>query len=340
MKKRLTMADIGRLAGVSVSTVSRALNNHPNIPQETRERILEIARQHDYHLDARAQNFRLRRSQTIATVFPYRGESRRLISDPFYLEITSAIIDALGDHDYDMILARVPADDADWSLRYAMNRRVDGLIIIDRGVDDPGIETLRRSSTHFVVWGPTLPNQTCVSVGCDSVTGAVMAVRHLAGLGRRRIGFIGGHGGMVETYLRRQGYEQGLQEVGLPVDERLVIYTDFSPQAGHAAMTELLDREPGLDAVFICSDFMALAALEVLRGHGRSVPADVSVIGYDDISLAAHYSPRLTTVRQQIQRGGQLMVSHLFDLMEDKPVESVVMPVELVVRDSCGASPA
>ncbi len=340
MSKRLTMADIGRLAGVSASTVSRALNNHPNIPRQTRERILEIARAHDYHLDTRAQNFRLRRSQTIATVFPYRGQSRRLISDPFYLEITSAIIDALGDHDYDMVLARVPADDADWCLRYAMNRRVDGLLVVDRAVDDPGLDELRRLGTHFVVWGPPLPGQDCVSVGCDSVRGAVMAVRHLVGLGRRRIGFIGGHGGMVETYLRRQGYEQGLAEAGLSLDERLVTFTDFSPQAGHAAMSELLDREPDLDAVFACSDYMALAAMEVLRGRGRGVPGDVSVVGYDDISLAAHCSPRLTTVRQQIQRGGQLMVSHLFDLMAGRPVDSAVLPVELVVRDSCGASPA
>ena len=338
MSKRLTMADIGRLAGVSASTVSRALNNHPNIPRETRERILEIARAHDYHLDTRAQNFRLRRSQTIATVFPYRGQSRRLISDPFYLEITSAIIDALGDHDYDMVLARVPADDADWCLRYAMTRRVDGLIIIDRGVQDPGVDELHRLGTDFVVWGPPLPGQVCVSVGCDSVTGALLALRHLVGLGRRRIGFIGGHGGMVETYLRRQGYEQGLREAGLPLDERLIIYTDFSPQAGHAAMSELLAREPGLDAVFACSDFMALAAMEVLRGHGRRVPADVSVVGYDDISLAAHCTPRLTTVRQQIQRGGQLMVSHLFDLMAGNPVESMMLPVELVIRDSCGGA--
>jgi DNA-binding LacI/PurR family transcriptional regulator len=339
MRPRLTMSDIGKLAGVSASTVSRALNNSSAIPKATRDRILKIAHEHNYVLDARAQNFRLRRSKTIATVFPYMGQSRRLISDPFYLEITGAVTDALADLDYDMILARVPSVDDGWCLRYVMNRRVDGLILIDRAVKDPTIETLLRLGADFVVWGPPLPGQDCISVGGDSVAGAALAVRHLAGLGRRRIGFIGGHGGMAETYLRRQGYEQGLQECGLPCDERLVAYTDFTPQAGHTAMMTLLERQPELDAVFICSDFMSVAAMEVLRGSGRQVPADVSVVGYDDIPLAAYCTPRLTTIRQQIQAGGRLLVEKLFDLVEGRPTASAVLPVELIVRDSCGAKP-
>jgi DNA-binding LacI/PurR family transcriptional regulator len=143
---------------------------------------------------------------------------------------------------------------------------------------------------------------------------------------------------MVETYLRRQGYERGLLESGLPFDERLVMFTDFSPRAGVKAVAELLDRVPDLDGVFVCSDFMSIAAMEVLRERGRHVPGDISVVGYDDIQLAAFCSPRLTTIRQQIHEGGRRMVQKLFELMEGEPATSATLPLELVVRDSCGAN--
>lgn len=338
MAGRITMADIARLAGVSPSTVSRAMSNSPSIPPETRQRILDIARQHNYRIDTRAQNFRLQRTQTIATVFPYRGASKRLISDPFYLEITGAITDELANYDYDMILARVPTFDDEWCLRYVMNNRVDGIILIDRGVEDKGIEKLRELGANFLVFGPPLPHQPMITVGCNTVEGAATAVRHLIQLGRRRIGFIGGNEGMVETYLRRQGYERALKESGLPVDEIIITYTDFTPQAGLTAMTELLDRDPNLDAVFLCSDFMAVSAMEVLRLRGRIVPDDVSIIGYDDIPLAAYSNPRLTTVRQPIHDAGRLLVRKLFDMLDGKPVEPTVLPFELIIRDSCGAN--
>lgn len=338
MAGRITMADIARLAGVSPSTVSRAMSNSPSIPPETRQRILDIARQHNYRIDTRAQNFRLQRTQTIATVFPYRGASKRLISDPFYLEITGAITDELANYDYDMILARVPTFDAEWCLRYVMNNRVDGIILIDRGVEDKGIEKLQEMGANFLVFGPPLPHQPMITVGCNTVEGAATAVRHLIQLGRRRIGFIGGNEGMVETYLRRRGYERALKESGLPVDEAIITYTDFTPQAGLTAMTELLDRDPNLDAVFLCSDFMAVSAMEVLRLRGRVVPDDVSIIGYDDIPLAAYSNPRLTTVRQPIHEAGRLLVRKLFDMLDGKSVEPTVLPFELIIRDSCGAN--
>ncbi len=334
------MADIARMAGVSASTVSRAFNNSRSIPPETRQRILDIAQQNNYRIDTRAQNFRLQRSMTIATVFPYGIGSKRLISDPFYLEITAAVTDELANYDYDMILARVPTYDAEWCLRYASDKRVDGIILVDRGVHDRGIEKLLELGANFLVFGPPLAHQPIVSVGCNTIEGAVMGVRHLIRLGRKRIGFIGGNEGMVETYLRRQGYERALKEADLPINEKLITYTDFTPQAGQTAMNTLLDREPKLDAVFICSDFMAVSAIEDLRMRGRVVPDDVSIVGYDDIPLAAYANPRLTTIRQPIHDAGRLMVKKLFDMIENKTVEPSILPFELVVRDSCGANRA
>jgi DNA-binding LacI/PurR family transcriptional regulator len=337
---RLTMADIGRLAGVSASTVSRALSGNPAIPHSTRERILRIAEEHNYILDVRAKNFRLRRSQTIATLFPYLGESRRMISDPFYMEAMGAITDELDHYGYDMLIARVHSDDDDWCLRYVMNKRVDGIILIDRALEDRGVARLQELGAHFVVWGPTLPSQDYISVGGNSIAGAMMAVRHLVSLGRRTIGFVGGQPHMVETELRRQGYQQGLAECGLPFDERLVAYTDFTPDSSHSAVDELLARAPDLDGLFLCSDFISIAAVQLLRERGRRVPEEVSIVGYDDIQLAARCDPPLTTIHQPIQEGGRLMVRKLFDLIEGRPTEPAMLPVTLVVRDSCGGRTA
>ncbi len=338
MKSRMRMADIGRLAGVSASTVSRALNGSPSIPEGTRERIRKIAQEHNYVLDVRAQNFRLQRSMTIATLFPYRGESRRMISDPFYMEIIGAIADELDYVGYDLIVARVPSDHNDWCSRYVMNKRVDGLILIDRSVDDIGIERLQELGAKFVAWGAMLDNQNYVSVGGNSFAGGVLAVKHLASQGRRHIGFIGGNENMVETYLRRKGFERGLLESNLPYDERLVTHTDFTPQAGVMAIDRLLTESPHLDGVVVCSDFMSIAVMEVIRERGHRVPDEIAVVGYDDIQLAAHCSPRLTTIRQEINDWGRLMVRKLFDVIDGRPTEAAMMPVELVIRDSCGAS--
>jgi DNA-binding LacI/PurR family transcriptional regulator len=334
------MSDIGRLAGVSASTVSRALNGSQSIPEGTRSRIRKIAQEHNYVLDVRAQNFRLQRSMTIATLFPYRGQSRRMISDPFCMEIIGAIADELDNVGYDLIVARVPSDEDEWCSRYVLNKRVDGLILIDRSVQDKSIERLQELGARFVVWGALLDHQNYVSVGGNSFEGGALAVKHLVALGRRRIGFIGGNEHMVETYQRRKGFEQGLLESNLPYDECLVTYTDFTPQAGVKAIDKLLNEAPDLDGVVVCSDFMSIAAMEVIRERGRRVPDDIAIVGYDDIQLAAHCSPRLTTIRQEINDWGRLMVRKLFDLIDGRHTEAAMMPIELVIRDSCGASSA
>jgi len=328
------MRDIGLLAGVSTSTVSRALKNSPLIPEATRERILQIAREQNYRLDTQARNFRLQRAGTVAVLFPYDGTSQRLISDPFYLEITGAISDALAERGMDMLLARVPIFDEEWCLRYALDRRADGIILIDRALYDRSIATLHDLGAKVVVWGALIAGHEAISVGGDSLDGAAQAVAHLVARGRRRIGFVGGFGSMVETDTRKRGYVAALSALGLTPDEALIIDTDFTPRAASAAAHTLLDRAPDLDGIFACSDFMAVAVMEALRARGRSVPADVSVVGYDDVPLASYCSPRLTTIRQQTHEGGKRMVDTLFALIEGKPAQSVVLPVELIVRDS------
>jgi DNA-binding LacI/PurR family transcriptional regulator len=334
MNNRVTIADIARAAGVSPSTVSRALNHHAAIPESTRQQIQQIATDLDYRLDVRARNFRLQRSQTVAMLFPYQGTSYRTISDPFYLEIAGAITDELDQHGYDSLIARVRVESDEWCNRYVLDKRVDGIFLIDRAVEDAGIQKLQALGANFVIWGAHTDNQNYVSVGCDSVAGARDAVRHLISIGRRRIAFIGGFQRMVETDFRQRGYLQALNEVGIPVDESIMICTDFTPQAAADAIRDMLRHTPDIDGIFACSDFMAMGVMEVLRQHGRVVPDDISVVGYDDISLAAYYSPPLTTVRQPIHEGGRQMVQKLLAMIDGESVQSTTLPYTLIVRDS------
>jgi DNA-binding LacI/PurR family transcriptional regulator len=334
MTNRITIADIARAAGVSPSTVSRALNHHTAIPESTRQQIEQIAADLHYRLDVRARNFRLQRSQTIATLFPYQDASRRPLSDPFYLEIVGAITDELDHHGYDSLIARVHVENDDWCNRYVLDKRVDGILLIDRAVEDAGICTLRSLGANFVVWGAPVKNQDYVTVGCDSAAGARAAVCHLVELGRQRIAFIGGFGRMVETDARRRGYILGLNEAGLAIDENLLRFTDFTPESAGNAVHNLLDIMPDLDAVFACSDFMAVGVMEVLRQRGRRVPEDVAVVGYDDVPLASYYAPRLTTIHQPIHEGGRLMAQKLLALIDGHDVQSAILPHTLVLRDS------
>ncbi|MCB9461423.1 MAG: LacI family DNA-binding transcriptional regulator [Anaerolineaceae bacterium] len=337
MSRRITMMDISELAGVSVSTVSRALNGSSAIPEATRERIVRIAEANNYVVDGRARNFRLQRSQTLALVFPYLGDSHRMISDPFYMEILGAITDALADYDYDVVVSRVPAADDGWCQKYASQQRVDGVFVVDRSVDDVSLETLNSLGANVVIWGAPMPEDELVSVGCDSIAGGRKAVEHLLGLGRRKIGFIGGAQGMVETHQRFIGYQQALETVGRPLSPDLVAFTDFTPAQGVAAAQRMLASEPDLDGLFVCSDFMSIGIMEYLRAQGRRVPDDISLVGYDDIQLAAFCSPPLTTIRQPIEHGGRLMVAKMLELIDGHEAESVILPAELIVRESCGA---
>ncbi len=334
MTNRITIADIARAAGVSPSTVSRALNHNPGIPENTRLMIERIARDLNYRLDVRARNFRLQRSQTVATLFPYQHASHRQIADPFYMEILAAITDELDQHGYDSLIARVHVENDDWCNRYVLDKRVDGILLIDRALDDIGIRRLHALGAKVVVWSAALDEPGYVSVGCDGTAGAADAVRHLLAVGRRRIGFIGGFEHMVETHFRQGGYRLALTEAGLPVDEQLIAFTDFTPEAGGQAAQRLLEQAPALDGLLVCSDYMAAGVMDVLRQGGRRVPDDVSVVGYDDVPLAAHYAPRLTTIHQPIHQGGRLMVQKLLALIDGEPVTSTVLPHQLIVRDS------
>ncbi|MBN2147798.1 MAG: substrate-binding domain-containing protein [Anaerolineales bacterium] len=328
-----TIEDIARLAGVSKSTVSRALSDSPLIAEQTKERIRAIAKAHDFEISIPARRLSMRQSRTIAFV-THAYHKDFCVTDLFALEMLGAISGALAYHHYDLLMAHVDPYDSTWIRQYLATGRADGFILMTSTRKQYHIKGLVESKAPFIVWGMPLPNMNYCSVMGDNFTGGSLAARHLVSRGRRRIAFLGGPQQELEVQRRYDGFVAVLGESGLPATPELVAYADFTPDSGAAAMRQLLTQAPDLDAVFVNSDAMAVAALDVLRQAGRRVPEDVAVIGYDDVSIAALSQPALTTIRQNIPMAGRLLAENLIQYLQKGIVTNVSIPVELVIRQS------
>ncbi|MBW7882380.1 MAG: LacI family DNA-binding transcriptional regulator [Caldilineaceae bacterium] len=333
-----TIADLAVLAGVSPSTVSRALNDSPLINVETRARIQALAQEHNFQLHLGAQSLRRQRTKTLGVVVNSERPPGRTMSDPFLLEFLGEIASAAMQRGHDILLADAQTAPHDWCAHFLRGGRADGIIAIARFSErERQAARLAAAGAPFVAWGPALPSQPYCSVGSDDLQGGRQAVEHLICLGRERIAFLGAGSDCLEIQQRYEGYSAALAAAGRTVEPRYVAYAQSTGQAGYEAMRRLLVQAPDLDAIFVSSDVMAIGAIEALRGTGRTVPGDVAVVGYDDIALAAYVSPPLTTVRQRLGEAARLLVERLLAIVEGQPAPSVMLPTELIVRQSCGA---
>ena len=331
--KRLQMADIARLAGVSLSTVSRALSGSALINPDTRERIATLARSLNYSINTSAQNLRLQKNQTVAVVVPYDARSRQHISDPFFLAIVGSIADALTDRGYDMLLSRVDAERLDSAAQLYDSGKAIGVVIIGQWRHHDQLNELAARQVPLVVWGGQMPQQLYCSVGGDNVLGGGLATGHLLAQGRRRIVFLGDPE-LPEVKLRLDGYLQALQRAGVEADARLELSVPFEVSAARQAMDRLCADGPPFDAVVACSDLLALQAMQAVRAAGRTVPADVAIVGYDDMPVATWSDPALTSVHQPVAEAGAVLVDALLALLRGEPVAPHTLPVHLVVRGS------
>ena len=332
-KRRLQMADIARLAGVSTATVSRALNGSPLVNPETCQRIVDLARSLNYSINVGAQNLRLGHNNTIAVVVPYHGRERQAISDPFFLSLLGSLADALTIRGYDMLLTRIDADMMADAARYIDNGRAGGVILIGQWHHHEALNRLAARQLPVVVWGAQLPQQLYCTVGGDNVQGGLLATQALLREGRQRICFLGDRD-LPEVDHRYQGYLAAHQKAGIQPDPNLILPASFMTDGGREPIRRLLDLHQAFDGIFACSDLIAMAAISALRAHQVAVPQDVSVVGYDDVAMAQTFQPALTTVRQSIEEGGRLLVDTLLELMRSGSATPRVLVPTLVQRAS------
>ncbi|HZH44780.1 MAG TPA: LacI family DNA-binding transcriptional regulator [Lysobacter sp.] len=334
-KGRATSVDIAHLAGVSQATVSRVLRGSPLVSAETRRRIEALVREHNYKVDKHASSLRTQRASTLALLLfedPSPDESH---INPFFLSMLGSITRACARHGQDLLVSFQQFSD-DWHADYEDSKKADGLILLGYGDYLAYEEKLRKlveQGTHFVRWGAVLPDQPGVSIGCDNLDGGRKVGAHLAARGHRRVAFLGDDSSHCPEFrARRNGCEQALQAAGAAIVAQFDAIS--GEESGAAAARALLDSGIGFDAVFAASDLIAIGALGVFTAAGLRVPEDVALVGFDDIPLARFTRPALTTVFQDTQRAGELLVDSLMRLVRGESVESRMVPAQLVVRQS------
>jgi len=334
---KATSLEIASLAGVSQPTVSRALRGSATVSEETRRRILAIAKELNYTVDKNASGLRCQHSNTLALLFfedPTLDDSR---INPFFLTMVGHLTRACAVLGYDLLVS-FQRMSANWQADYEDCRKADGIILLGYGDYLEHLIKLRQlmeQGTKFVRWGAVLPNHPGISVGSDNLQGGRDITRHLLERGCERIGFLG-HASdhYPEFYERYRGYSQTLEWAGREVDPQLQLDAVSTEQSGYDAASALLDRKLQVDALFCASDLIAIGAMRALQDHGLRIPEDIAVAGFDDIPTAHLVSPSLTTVQQDTKTAAAALVESLLGLIRGEPVQSRKMPVSLAIRDS------
>jgi DNA-binding LacI/PurR family transcriptional regulator len=328
-----TLDDLAKLSGVSASTVSRALNDHPSISTRTKQRIWALAKEHDYPFRRYMPAGPIGSEGSIAIVTP-RTHGRPLpLSHPFFLELLASIGEAARDRGCDFTVSHTSPASYDDLLTVTTTSRADGVIFLGQSNLHEAFNQLAGADARFAVWGAQLAGQKYCSIGSDNLLGGRRATSHLARLGRKRIVFLGET--EPEALQRRAGYLEALKESGLDADPALICPVDFELESAEAAVHTLVRRKVAFDAIFASSDLIALGAIRALRRAGMRVPEDVSVVGYDDMLLSRLSTPALSTVKQDTYKAGRLLVARVLDADGDHRPERLA--TDLIVRESCGA---
>jgi len=333
----MKMSDLARLAGVSKSTVSRALAGSELVTKETRDKIKALAEQHGYQMNVRARNFRLQNTLTIGVLLPSNGRHEWLATDPFILEMLGSISDALEHRGHELLLAKHSNNDPSWIEEFARTRSVDGIIVLGQSLYHDVLNRTAEWYRNMVVWGAELEGQHYCTVGSDNFLGGKLATKHLLQQGKTKFAFLGDTH-YPETMQRYMGYRSALQEAGIAYESELTTYSENASDHAHHSVSQLIDTAKPFDALIAASDMLAISAIQAIRNKGLSVPNDVAVIGYDNITLAAYTNPTLTSVKQDRALAGRLLVDKLFELIETGTTSNIIIPTELIQRESSGIS--
>jgi LacI family transcriptional regulator len=335
-----TIRELARRSGVSIATVSRALNGYPDVSDATRERVVALAKELDYQPTAAARTLATNRSWLVGVVL-HTGFAHPDVTHPFFSDVLDGLKHRVGELGYDLLLfaTEESARGSKSYLRRTQHHRVDGLVLMGVDEHDPEIQRLAQSSVACVGIDQARITPRTGFVISDNRQGVRLALDHLAKLGHTRIATIAGETSSRAGAERLTAYRERLTELGLPYVASYVREGDFYFDSGYARMRELLGLPEPPTAVLAASDMMAIGAARALDERGLRPGRDIALVGFDDIALAGLVSPALTTIRQDPRRvgavAGESLVRMIDDPQADPPCET--LPVELVVRESCGA---
>ncbi len=328
---RVTIAEVARRARVSKTTVSRVLNNKGDVDASTAIRVREVIAATGYTPSAGAVGLARGRTQTVGMLVPG-------LTWPWMGDVLQGVADVLEARGYGLLLNTMNrgADSLTQFARHVSANAFDGLLLVEPPDTLSYITSLHESGLPVVMIDDRGHHPGFPSVATSNREGAADAAAHLVASGRRRIAMVTGPAAFGCTRDRTAGLREGLAGAGVAFDERLLVEGDFTRGGGQAAIEDLLASGARFDAVFAHNDLMAVGVLDGLQSAGRAVPGDVAVIGFDDISVAAHTRPALTTVRQPSREMGEAAATMLLDNLNGAtlPATPQVVPTSLVIRDS------
>lgn len=328
--------ELAKIAGVSTATVSRALTGAGHLSTATRERIQKLAAELQFKPSTTARNLRIGRTGAIGVVVPLGHERTQHLSDPFFMTLISHVADRLADHGYDVLLSRVVPSDGDWLDRIAQSGRVDGIIVIGQSDQALVLDQAAKTYKPMVVWGAQIEGHAYHTVGSDNRLGGRIATEHLLAQGCRKLAFFGDPN-VPEVEERLGGFREAIKAAGEGVAGAL-LPVHFVPDMALATISDYLGIADGVDGIFAASDTIAMMTIQALAERGRVVPADVKVVGFDDLEIARHTLPPLTSVRQDLGKGAEALVDTLLALMRDHAAPSVLLSPTLTPRASTALS--
>lgn len=337
-EKKLTLAGLAKLAGVSTSTASRALNDNPLIKKETREKLQALAIKNNFSLNRAASRLRTQKTNVVAVILNLIDSTDQSISDPFLLKVVGDLNQALNQSGYELLLSNSFMATEDWANYFISSSRADGIIVIGQGKSTTKIEKVASSGAPLVVWGDPTAQSTYSVVGSNNELGGYLATEHLISSGCKRILFLGDpeHAEMSERY---KGYSRALKEFNFDLSDDLTLSCDITSKVAYGKISSLiLEQGLSFDGIVAASDMVALGALKALKERYISIPNDVGIVGFDDIAMAELFHPALTTIKQNTKAAAEIMVEELLAQFHGKKGKSVVMDIELIERKSTRTS--
>jgi LacI family transcriptional regulator len=336
----LNLEDIARLAGVSRSTVSRVINNHPNVRETTKEKVLSVIHEQNFHPNPVARMLATQRAQIIGIVISQSATVFFNDSSSYFPTLIQGVAEVANERNYNTLLWLSSGTDSEENFyrRIIHNRLMDGLLILSASSSHMLVSHLVETNIPFIcIERPPRFADYVTYVTIDNIESAKTAVQHLIEQGRKCIGAITGPMDNPDSADRLIGYRAALEEAGLPLNPNWIFVAHFTIEAGYEGAQALLSQ--GIDAIFAGSDQIAVGVYQALRDAGRRVPEDIAVIGFDDLPQAAALTPQLTTVHHPIRNKGAVATRLLLDWIEGdtRQPQRVILPTNLVVRQSSGA---
>jgi len=332
---KITIYEVARRAGVSISTASKALNDKKDVGEATKQKVREIARELNYEPSHFARALARRKTDNIG-VITVRYYKEPMITNPFYAKILEGVEEELINNNLNLltnILRKEQMDLLDIP-KMVKEKSVDGIILLGH-MPEPFARMVSDKGLPVVMIDNFFNDANISSFIADNVGGAFYAVEYLARTGHKRIAYLSGPSARYSFKQREQGFRQAMQKYSLPVDERFVLFNE-EEDSTYNWMKKILSYEVKPDALFACNDITALIVINMLKDAGLKVPEDMSIMGFDNIDIAAHFIPSISTVDVKKEEMGINAVKKLLDIInqKDTTLENMIFPTSIVIRDS------